>query len=253
MEIARGVQLWSVKDEAARDLPGTLRRLADMGYEGVEFFGASTAPAPELKDMLSAVNLACCGWHVPFADLQDERIETTIAFQKALGNPYLIVPILTNIETLAGWREHAAFFNRIAAQLAREHLRIGYHNHRFEFETMEGKLPQDVFFTETDASVIMQLDIGHVAAGGADPVEVLERYPGRATTVHVKPFSRAAGQKDVKEGYRPLLGEDDLPWAQILRVCRHTGGTLWQIVEYESDACPRLEGVERCLQALCRM
>lgn len=250
MEIAIGVQLWSVKDELKQDLVGTLRRLADMGYQGVEFCGEPPVPAEELRDILATEGLACCGWHVPFADLQDDRIEATVTFHKVLGNPYLIVPGMGGMQTLADWRERAGFFNRLAARLAPDNLRTGYHNHRSEFELLDGERPHDVFFSETDASVIMQLDIGHVAGGGADPVAVLEQHPGRATTVHVKPFSREAGREDVRAGYRPLLGDDDLPWPEILRVCRHTGGTLWYIIEYESDAYPHMEGVERCLQTL---
>ncbi len=250
MSVAKGVQLWSVREEVKQDLPGTLRRLADMGYEGVEFCGAPSAPAPEIKDMLAATGLACCGWHVLFDNLKDDRIEETVEFHKSLGNPYLIVPFLGGIETLAGWRERAAFFNILSQKLARSNLRVGFHNHRGEFEPLEGKRPHDVFFANTDAGVIMQLDIGHAAGGGVDPLDVIKRYPGRAVTVHAKPYSLEAGREDVKAGYRPCIGEDGLPWPEILDTCRHTGGTLWCIVEYESDAYPSLVAVERCLKAL---
>jgi sugar phosphate isomerase/epimerase len=239
-----------VKDDAAKDLPGTFRRIAEMGYDGVEFFGEPGTSAAELKDMLAAAKIACCGWHVPWPRLQPEHLEATLAFNKALGNPYLIVPSMGGLSTLAAWRERAAVYNRLAARLARENLRIGYHNHRSEFEPMEGGRPHDVFFDATDAGVIVQLDIGHAAGGGADPLEVLRRHPGRATTVHAKPYSRALGRTDVKAGYRPAIGEDDLPWAEILSVAHHTGGALWYIVEYESDMYSRWEGIERCLKAI---
>jgi sugar phosphate isomerase/epimerase len=248
--------MWSVRGEVAKDLGGTLKRVADMGYDGVEFFGEPSVPADVLRTMLGDLGLTCCGWHVGFAKLQDDQIESTVAFHKVLGNPYLIVPAMPgNVSrTRSDWVRNAEFFNRLAVRLARDNLRTGYHNHRSEFTPLEGDLPEDVLFGHADAGVILQLDIGHAAAAGADAVEVLNRYPGRATTVHVKPFSpRVAEQADVRAGYRPVLGEDELPWPEILSVCRRTGGTLWYIVEYESDAYSPMESLDRSLKALRAM
>ena len=89
-------------------------------------------------------------------------------------------------------------------------------------------------------------------AGGA-LVGILERYPGRAGTVHLKPFTILEGDAEAHAGFRPIIGEDSVQWDEIFRVCETTGGTEWYIVEYESDAYPPLEAVERCLSALKAM
>ena len=76
---------------------------------------------------------------------------------------------------------------------------------------------------------------------------------GRAGTVHLKPYSRAAGREDARQGFAPVIGDDDTPWGEIFGLCESAGGTKWYIVEYESDAYPPLEAVELCLKALKAM
>ena len=89
----------------------------------------------------------------------------------------------------------------------------------------------------------MQLDTGNARHGGADILAILRKYPGRAKTVHLKPYSAT-------EGFRPAIGDDDTPWEEVFHLCETTGGTEWYIVEYESDAYPPLEAVRRCLEGL---
>ena len=132
-------------------------------------------------------------------------------------------------------------------------MRTGYHNHHVEFEELDGERPWDTLFGNTGEGVVMQLDLGNAARGGADVVDVLRRYPGRAQSVHLKPYSFRAGQDDPGAGFRPVIGEDDLPWEEIFGICESTAGTEWYVVEYESDAYPPLEAVERCLRALRAM
>ncbi len=99
----------------------------------------------------------------------------------------------------------------------------------------------------------MQLDTGNAIRGGGDVISILERYPRRAGTVHLKPYSTTAGKDDPRLGFRPVIGDDDTPWEQVFALCETTGGTEWYIVEYESDAYPPLEAVERCLMQLKAM
>ena len=117
----------------------------------------------------------------------------------------------------------------------------------------DGECPWDTLFGNTGQGVIMQLDMGNALRGGADLIDILQRYPGRGGTVHLKPYCVEAGKDDPHAGFRPIIGEDSVPWADIFRICEATGGTEWYIVEYESDAYPPLEAVDRCLQALKAM
>jgi len=129
----------------------------------------------------------------------------------------------------------------------------GYHNHNTEFTPLDGENPWDTFFSNTDRRVIMQLDTGNAMSGGGDPVAILRKYPGRAETVHVKPYTPSAARTDPEKGFLAPIGEDELPWGEIFTACEMTGATDWYIVEYESDAYPPLEAVKRCLEALREM
>jgi sugar phosphate isomerase/epimerase len=250
-----GLQLYSVRHDLDRDLRGTLQAVAEMGYNGVEFAGAPKQSAKELKALLDEFGLACCGWHTPFALVQEDRLEETIAYNKVLDNPNLIVPgIPAELrETREDWVKLAAFFDRLAGKLGLHGMSTGYHNHHVEFRPLDGERPWDTFFGNTGPGVIMQLDTGNAIYGGGDPVAILKQYPGRAGTVHLKPYSRALGEQDPQQGFRPVIGEDDTPWEAIFELCEATGGTQWYIVEYESDAYPALKAVELCLKGLKAM
>ncbi len=250
------LQLYSVRHEFSADMPGTLAAVARMGYSAVEFAGPPQHSAAALKTELNELGLACCGWHVPFNLVQDDELDTTIAFHHALGNDKLIIPgIPAELrQSRNDWLKLADFTNRLAARLAAEGMRTGYHNHFHEFAPLDGETPWDTYFGNTDPSVIMQFDTGNAIFGGAEPVNVIRSYPGRAVTVHLKPFTKrlhdGAEHNYPHAAFDPIIGEDDTDWPALFEACELVGGTEWYIVEYESDAYPPLEAVERCLRAL---
>lgn len=253
-KIPIGLQLYSVRHDLDKDLRGTIQAVAEMGYEGVEFFGFPQHPAGELKTLLDEHNLSCCGWHTPFELVQDVKLEETIAFNEELGNKYVIIPGIPEEfrQSRTDWLKLAEFFNALSEKLSRHGMVTGYHNHNIEFAPLDGEQPWDTFFGNTDKEVIMQLDLGNAMLGGADVVSILRKYPGRATTIHLKPYSLEAGKVNPYEGFRPLIGEDDVPWSCVLELCE-SGGTEWYIIEYESDAFPPMEAVEKCLSSLKRV
>ena len=250
------LQLYSVRHEFSADMPGTLAAVARMGYSAVEFAGPPQHSAAALKTELNELGLACCGWHVPFNLVQDDELDTTIAFHHALGNDKLIIPgIPAELrQSRNDWLKLADFTNRLAARLAAEGMRTGYHNHFHEFAPLDGETPWDTYFGNTDPSVIMQFDTGNAIFGGAEPVNVIHSYPGRAVTVHLKPFTKrlhdGADHNYPHAAFDPIIGEDDTDWPALFEACESVGGTEWYVVEYESDAYPPLEAVERCLRAL---
>jgi sugar phosphate isomerase/epimerase len=254
-QIPIALQLYSVRHDLDRDLRGTLQAVAEMGYAGVEFAGAPKQSAQELKPLLDECGLVCCGWHTPFAHVQADTLETTIAFNQALDNPNVIIPgIPAELrETRDDWKKLAGFFDDLAQVLAPHGMKTGYHNHHIEFVPLDGERPWDTFFGNTGPGVIMQLDTGNAIYGGGDPVTILNEYPGRAGTVHLKPYSKALGKDDPHQGFQPVIGDDDTPWQEIFDLCETTGGTQWYIVEYESDAYPALEAVDLCLKGLRAM
>jgi sugar phosphate isomerase/epimerase len=253
MRIPIALQLYSVRKECEQDLPGTLRAVAEMGYDGVEFAGYYGRSAEQLRAMLEDLGLAAVGTHTPLDTLLGDRLAETAAFNRTLGNRFLIVPGLPEQyrNSRQAWLNTAATFNQIAERLAQEEgvggkpMVTGYHNHFIEFAPMDGELPWDTFFGNTRQDVVMQLDVGNALHGGGDPIPFVQRYPGRALTVHVKEYSAT--------NPKALIGEGDVDWDRLFELCETVGGTEWYIVEQESYAYPPLECVDRCLQALKAM
>jgi sugar phosphate isomerase/epimerase len=243
-KIPIAVQLYSVRTLCATDLPGTIAGVAKLGYQAVEFAGYYGHTAAELRKMLADNGLRCCGTHLHIDALLGDSLEKTIEFNKGLSNPTLIVPGLPKNYTgsVAGWKQTAQVFNQISEKAEAQGMRVGYHNHTAEFQSLEGQKPFDIFFGNTRKEVVMQLDIGHAAGGGADPVSLLKRYPGRARSVHVKEYS--ATKHDA------LIGDGEVKWQDVLTACETVGGTEWYIIEEETGAYPGLEGIAQSLKRL---
>ncbi|MFQ3631976.1 sugar phosphate isomerase/epimerase family protein [Roseiflexus sp.] len=241
------LQLYSVREDAARDLQGVLAAVADMGYEGVEFAGYYGHDAQTIRTWLDAYGLKVAGAHVGIDTLLGDELARTVAFHQTIGNTTLIVPGLAEQwrNSRAAWLKTAETLNAIAGALKPYGMRTGYHNHHIEFVPMEGELPWDTLFSNTTDDVIMQFDTGNALHGGAQAAPFLRRYPKRAKTVHLKEYSATNDAA--------LIGEGDVPWTEIFELCETIGGTEWYIVEQESYAYPPLECARRCLQALKAM
>jgi sugar phosphate isomerase/epimerase len=242
-----GLQLYSVRKECARNLPRVIAAVAKMGYMGVEFAGYYDRSAKELRKMLDDNGIVCCGTHTGIDTLLGDKLAGTIEFNKTIGNKYLVVPGLPRKYTRSrqAWLDTAKLFNELAEKVKPSGMLVGYHNHTTEFKANDGELGWDTFYSNTKKEVIMQLDVGNAIHGGVDPLPYLYKYPERATTVHVKEFS--------KTNAKALIGEGDVSWKAFFALCKAVGGTEWYIVEYESDAYPPLESVEKCLKNLRRL
>jgi sugar phosphate isomerase/epimerase len=243
------LQLYSVREDCARDLPGVLKAVAKMGYKGVEFAGYHKFDAKTLRKMLDDNGLKAAGAHIGIETMLGSDLDATIAFHKEIGNHLLIVPGLSGkyTESAQAWQDTARTMNEIAAKLKPHGMRTGYHNHTHEFKPVAGsdKLPWDLFFGGTDKSVVMQFDTGNALDGGKDAMPFLKAYPGRAASVHLKEHSDK--KKDA------LLGEGDVPFAAILKELEKQNATDWLIVEQESYPVSPLESVERSLRNLERI
>jgi sugar phosphate isomerase/epimerase len=246
-QIPVALQLFSVREDAAKDLPGVLKQVAEMGYDGVEFAGYYDYSAEDLRALLDENGLRCAGTHTGINTLADDVFEETVAFNKILGNPYLIVPGLPEEyrDSIDAWKRTAERFNELAEKAAAAEMRVGYHNHFHEFQPMDGEIPWDVFFGNTREDVIMQADTGNALHGGADVVEYIKKYPGRAVTVHLKEY---------KDGWdQAVIGQGDVNWQELFTTCEAQGITTWYIVEQENYAAPPLECVRQCREALREM
>jgi len=246
-EIPVAVQLYSLREECARDLPGTLAAVADMGYEGVEFAGYHGRSAIELRSMLDLAGLRAAGTHVSITALLGDELQRTVEFNRVLGNRFLVVPWLPEEirSSKLEWLKTAHLMDSIAERLKPEGMRVGYHNHAIEFQPIDGNMPWEMFFEASNADVVMQLDTGNAAKAGVSPDEILEiirKFPGRAATIHLKEFSSKNSQA--------LLGEGEMKWRELFALCETVGGTEWYIVEQESCSFSPLECVRRCMENL---
>ena len=245
-KIPFALQLYSVRNECAKDLVGTINAVGKMGYKAVEFAGYHGRDAKTLRQLLDDAGLRCCGTHIGLDTLLGEQLPKTVAFNQTLGNTFLIVPSLPEKyhKTRQAWLEAADIFNELADKVKPDGMRVGYHNHNIEFKPLDGELPWDTFFNRTKQEVAIQFDTGNAMESGGQPVVFLKKHPGRVASVHVKPFSKAKPNA--------LIGDDELPWPEIFNICETVGGTEWYIIEYESDAFPPLVSVEKTLAVMRR-
>ncbi len=244
MTIPTAIQLYSVRDDCARDFAGVLKQVAAMGYDGVEFAGYHNLDARELRAILDGEGLRVAGTHTGLPTLLGDALPATIEFNIELGNRFLIVPGLSEDRrhSIDAWKKTAALFNTLADQVRPHGMVVGYHNHMHEFQPMNGEIPWDAFFSTTQSDVVMQLDTGNAMHGGADPVSLLKRYPGRAMTVHLKEYAR--------DNDKALVGEGEVAWSAVFDQCERDGTTEWYIVEQESYPFAPLECAAKCLENL---
>jgi sugar phosphate isomerase/epimerase len=239
-----GVQLYSVREQAAKDLPKVLEAVGKMGYKGVEFAGyyGFDRDAKGLRKLLDDNGLKCCGTHTDLETVTGEALKATVELHHVLGNRFLIVPSLS-AEDAAGWADLAKTFNEIAGKAGALGMRVGYHAHAGDFRKFGDRTAWDIFFGNTGKDVVMQLDTGNCMQGGADPVAILKKYPGRSATVHLKEFG---GPADA------VIGQGVVRWGEVFDVCETTGGTEWYVVEHETGPDP-LGNIKGCLEGLRRM
>ncbi len=203
-----GYQLYSARDEAQADLPGVLRQLKAMGYDGVEFAGFYGHTAEEVAAMLEETGLKAVSSHVPFADIRKDP-EAVIADHKAIGTPYIAVPYLAGEDRpgtpgFAGTiRDVRAFGEKCRA----EGIQLLYHNHDFEFVTVSGMYGLDFLYDAIEADVLAtELDVCWVKYAGVDPAEYIRKYAGRCPVVHLKDY---VGVKESDKNPYALIGDEE--------------------------------------------
>ena len=247
-----GLELYSVRDQLKEDLPGTLRAVAKMGYEGVEFFAPyfdwTPDYAKEVKRLLDELHLRCLSTHNSARSFAPDNLGRAIELNQALGSKFIIMASAGRVEGLDGWKAVAENLNRAAEKLKPLGLRTGFHNHQAEFTPVEGRRPIEVLAANTGKDVVLQLDVGTCLQAGSDPVAWIKTNPGRIASIHCKDWS-----PDPAKGYKVLFGEGVAPWKKILQAAEKSGGIQYYLIEQEGSAFPPIETVERCLAAFRRL
>jgi len=238
-KIPIAVQLYSVRNAAQRDLPGTLKAIAEMGYDGVELAGTYGRSFAEFKTMLDDVGLKCAGTHTGFDQFRGDNLARTIENHLTLETKFAIVPGGVSHNDLARNRAQAEEFNSIAERLKPHGLYTGYHAHGYDANLLDGIPSWERLFDATVQDVVHQMDVGNYKDGGGDPYAMIAKFVGRSRTIHVK------------EGgpNRPIVGEGTVDWARIFNLCETVGGVEWYVVEDE-HAPNSLDRIERSIIAL---
>lgn len=233
-----GLQLYSVRDLAEKNLEKALRQVSALGYQFVEFAGFFGHSAEEVKRMLDENGLTVSGTHTGWEELLPERIEETIAYHKTLGNTNIIIP-WGDYSTGEKLETAIAALNEAQPRLAKEGIALGYHNHHFEFETTDyGVCAFEEMRSRTN--VEFEIDTYWAWVAGLDPIELLEQLKGRVRVIHLKD-----GWKDHTG---KSLGEGDAPVAKVRKYAIENG--LRIVVESEGLDPTGIEEVARCIRYL---
>ena len=241
------LQLYTVRDQTATDFAGTVRKVAKMGYAGVEFAGTGDLTAAQMSDLLQETGLKPAGNHVALATMESD-LDAVIAYNKAIGNQYVGVPVLpTEMRNADGIRQLAATLNRLGARLKTAGLVLYYHHHAFEFDTYEGKRGWDTLISDTDPDLVkLETDVYWAAYAGVDPASVIKQSAGRFPLIHLKDMVGEGDERTFAE-----VGEGVLDFGPIFEASE-AQGAVWYIVEQDRCARPSLESAQMSVDNLKR-
>ena len=232
-----GIQMFSVRDLTEKDLPGALKKMAEIGYKNVEFAGFFGYSAEDVKKMLEENDLKVSGTHSSLKDLIDD-FEGTVAYHKALGNKNYILPGV-DFSCKEKIDENLAYMNEFQEKLAKEGMTLGYHNHDHEFKpTADGLIPYDELLKRTN--VKLEIDTYWVYAAGKDPVALMEELRDRLFVIHIKDgFSNREGMP---------LGRGTAPVREVYKKAVEMG--IPMVVESETLTPDGVTEAEICFDYL---
>jgi sugar phosphate isomerase/epimerase len=211
-----GLQLYSVRELMKSDLPGTLAKVAAIGYKEVEFHDYFGRTPAQIRDLLRRNGLDSPSTHVPFESLETGW-QKTLDTAKAIGHEWVVISWVPEEKrrTLDDWKRHAELFNRAAAQAKSAGLRFAHHNHDFELRKVGDIRPLELLLANTDRSLVdFEMDLYWVVVGGGRPLDFFNRYPKRFPLLHVKdsagpPNNRMVDVGTGKIDFRSILAQSD--------------------------------------------
>jgi sugar phosphate isomerase/epimerase len=243
-----GLELYSVRDSLKQDPEGTVRAVAQMGYQCVEFYGPyfdwTETQTKQMRKLLDDLGIRCFSTHNNDTYFSAANISRARDMNLILGCKYVVMSSSPTKTRLDEWKGLADTLNSIADSLEPSGLKAGYHNHQPEFTRIEGRLPIEVLARNTKSSIMLQLDVGTCLDAGADPVAWIRANPGRIRSIHCKDWS-----PDPAKGYKVLFGEGVADWKGIFAAAESTGGVEYYLVEQEGSRFSDLDTARKCLQA----
>ena len=234
------LELYTVRDETSRDFAGTLRRVAQIGYTGVEFAGYGNLTSQEMSALLAETGLYPVSTHVGLDALQDTQLDASIRYSLDIGCPSIILPWLSNEwRTREGLQALAPLLNAIGQRCQEYGITFCYHNHDFEFTRVNGNYLFEYLLQATNPSLVkIELDVYWAAYAGVDPVEFLQTHADRIALIHLKDMAADRSMSEVGKGI--------LDMRHICEFAQARG--LWGIVEHDHPQIPSLESARISLE-----
>lgn len=239
------VQLYTLRQDTARDFPGTLRQVAETGIGGVEFAGYGQHTPADLRRILDDLGLVAAGCHVGLDKLEG-NLDAVIQDAHTLGARHVACPSIPEERRrdADGYRRIGELLGRLGERCRANGLQLSYHNHAFEFEQFDGRYAYDILVEAAGPERLMlQLDLGWIDHAGLDPVSYVRKYAGRVPTLHFKDMSRDPQFLDAP------VGEGRLPVPELIAAGREAG-TEWFIIEQDQPRGAPIESVRRSAEYL---
>lgn len=227
------LELYTVRDETGHDFAGTLRRVAQIGYAGVEFAGYGNLTSTEMSALLAETRLKVASTHLKLDALESPQLDASIRYCKDIGCSFIVLPSLPQeYRSQEGIRVLAPRLDAIGRQCQQNGITFGYHNHNFEFTRVDGIYLLDYLLQNTDPTLVkIELDVYWAAYAGVDPVSYLQALADRVALVHLKDMAADRSMTEVGKGI--------LDMQQICAFAQARG--LWGIVEHDNPHIPSLE------------
>lgn len=241
-----GLQLYTVRDQTAQDFKGTIRKVAQMGYQGVEFAGYGDLSASELRDLLQETGLKVAGSHVGYQILESDSA-SAIEYCRQIECPYLIVPYM-HIDQLNDAERLRTFItnmNEYGRRCKDAGITLAYHNHSHEFEKLNDAYLLDLLAEGTDPELVkLEVDTYWVSYASVDPVAYLRKHAGRVPLIHLKDMTPERTFAEV--------GDGTLDIASYIATGKEIG-VEWYIVENDAPTIPSLESAQRSFDNLQKL
>jgi sugar phosphate isomerase/epimerase len=239
------VQLYTLREECEKDFADTLKKVADLGFDGVEFAGFGGLTAPKVRELLDDLGLRAAASHVPLEQLQT-NLEKVIEEQKIVGSNYVVCPyLLPDQRTEEDYKKLITFLDQAGEACQPEGITLCYHNHDFELERLQdGRMALEAIFQDTKSNNIQtELDVYWLTKAGEDPLEWINRYKQRAPLVHLKDMTTD------EEQFFAELGTGGVNIDGVLAIGEEAG-VKWWVVEQDVSRRTPLESIEKSMQYL---
>jgi sugar phosphate isomerase/epimerase len=227
--------LYTVRDAAAEDLPGTLKRVREIGFEYVQWSGMPDLPASEIRAHLDEAGLRAIAGHYPVESFEKDHARGVEHWKTIGAKDVAPGSMMESCRTsLEAWRGGMRRIEALGKKLQRDGIRLSYHNHAFEFDRFEGdpRYPLDILYAEVSPAYLRaELDTAWIHVGGEDPAAYLRKYAGRCPVVHAKDTRSERGDRNP---CFTALGQGALDWEAIIRAATEAD-VEWLV--YEQDTC----------------